>query len=144
MYEPSLEEMEAFGYVGINDNDVYSENVDSFMVNAKQEDFATKPYLQLLGAAEIAYHIPEFFGYNVPDYYNCDDKQVYWHEREEFSPPYQVIIRNIVNDCDRTRKGKDCNCNHVHNKAYNFHTAEDAKSFMFRLVLCWLKQESEK
>lgn len=141
MYEPSLEEMEAFGYVGISDNNIYFERIDSFIANGKQKDFATKPYLKLWGAAEIAYNTPEFFGCNVPDSYQCGYTRVHYKNKES---GHHVKIKIKKCCCGSWGGGSRCTAGSRVEKIYNFDTAEDAKSFMFRLVLCWLKQESEK
>jgi hypothetical protein len=133
MYEPSLEEAEAFGSVCIHDNDIYFKSINYLMVPEKREDFATKPYLQLLSAAGIAYQVPEFFGYNVPNYYEFGDRCVYlWIVNDNGKDLISIVSQRLI------RK------NYASSRIYRFDTVTDAKSFMFRLVLCWLKQESEK
>jgi hypothetical protein len=141
MYRPSIDEMVAFGNLTFMRCDMYFENVDAHIIDVNVEDFKKKLYLCFLGMAEIACSTPEFFGYNVPDSYQCGYRRVYYKNKES---EHHVKIKIKKCCCSSWGGGSRCTAGTWLEKMYDFATVEDAKSFMFRLVLCWLKQESEK
>ena len=143
MREPYLKEVQAFGEVKVEDRGITFINTGIFLLGQKLEDFETNICLRLIGAAEIASLLPEFFGYNVPDSYRFSNKEVYYKTEDCINTHHEVIIKSMGCGCKSRDDGQRCGAGRRFEEVYDFTTMTEAKSFMFRLVLCWLKVQLE-